>query len=55
MTVEEAFELGKKAETIKENPFWKNWPRETEETEKDLARAFIKGWCSVNEDIHVTL
>ncbi len=55
MTVEEAFEAGKKAQSIRENPFWKEWPQEAPEEEKELARAFIRGWCEVNEDIHVTL
>lgn len=44
MTTEEAYELGKVAETILDNPFWEDFPKDQESEEATLARFFVNGW-----------
>jgi hypothetical protein len=45
MTNDEAYELGKAADSILQNPFWLDWPSNPVSEEATLARFFVSGWC----------
>jgi hypothetical protein len=44
--MKEAYELGRKSESILGNPFWKDYPKNPGSPEAILARHFVDGWCS---------
>lgn len=46
MTEQEAYELGRCAISILDNPFWKNYPNEPLSGEATLSRHFVEGYCS---------
>lgn len=49
MTNEEAYEMGKKAESICENPFWKDYPKNPVSDDATFARYFVDGWIKKEE------
>jgi hypothetical protein len=50
MNRNEAYELGKRSESILDNPFWKNYPKEPCSEEAVLGRAFVDGWLEKNNE-----
>ena len=46
MTKEEAYKLGSEAESILDNPFWKDYPNNPLSEEADFGRWFIEGWIN---------
>lgn len=46
LTTQDAFELGRLADSILDNPFWKNYPKEWDSAEADFGRSFVDGYVS---------
>ncbi len=50
MTNEEAYQLGREAKSILENPFWDDYPEDPMSEEATLARFFVEGWINKPKD-----
>lgn len=52
MTTQDAYGMGYCAESILDNPFWADYPKDPGSHEADLGRAFVDGWLTKEMDAY---